>query len=97
MIYAVLVWGCYQLWRLVDAEDSRLNETIAWGWQILIMVLVTGYTGFATAQDIAAIWTTRTARPYADPPQEPTPPPPAPVDQSITVVQQQAPAVRQGE
>jgi hypothetical protein len=48
------------------------------------MVLVTGYTGFATAQDIAAIWTTRTAKPYSDPPQEPTPPPP--VADTVVVV-----------
>jgi hypothetical protein len=81
-IYAVTAWGCYQLFLLIDAADSRLNETIAWGWQVLIMALVLGYTGFATAQDVAAIWTTRTAKPYAEPPQEPTP---APVDTVVVV------------
>lgn len=84
IIYAVLIWACYQLFLLIDAEDSRLNETIAWGWQVIVMVLVTGYTGFATAQDIAAIWTTRTARPYADPPVDPVPAPP--VADTVVVV-----------
>ncbi|RWF44315.1 MAG: hypothetical protein EOS65_02755 [Mesorhizobium sp.] len=76
IIFIVLAWACYQLYLLINAQDSRLNETIAWGWQLIVMVLITGYTGFATAQDIAAIWTTRTGRPYSDPPVEPTPPPP---------------------
>lgn len=83
IIYTVLVWACYQLFLLIDAEDTRLNETLAWGWQVVVMVLITGYTGFATAQDIAAILTTRTARPYSDPPLEPTPAP----DQTVVVVQ----------
>lgn len=76
MIYAVLIWAAYQLHLLINAPDSRVNETIAWGWQVIIMVVVLGYTGLATAQDIAAILTTRTGRPYAEPPVEPTPPPP---------------------
>lgn len=76
MIYSLLIWACYQLYDLVDAQDTRLNDSIAFGWQTIIAILVVGYTGFATAQDIAAIWTTRTGRPYADPPTEPTPPPP---------------------
>jgi hypothetical protein len=85
IIYAVLAFACWQLYRLVDASDSRLNETIAWGWQVIVMVLVTGYTGFATAQDIAAIWTTRTGRPYADPPVDPVS---APLPENTTVVVQ---------
>ncbi len=85
LIYVVLIWACYQLYLLIDAEDSRVNETLAWGWQLIVMVLVTGYTGFATAQDIAAIWTTRSARPYCDPPLDPVPPPPG--DQTVIVQQ----------
>ncbi|MER8941373.1 hypothetical protein NKH82_17960 [Mesorhizobium sp. M0915] len=81
MLYAVLIWACYQLFILINAPDTRVNETIAWGWQLIIMVLVFGYTGFATMQDVVAIYTTRAARPYADPPVEPTPAP----DQTITV------------
>lgn len=83
LIYLVLAWACYQLFRLVDGDDTRLNESLAWGWQVIVMVLVTGYTGFATAQDIAAILTTRTAKPYAEPPQEPTPAP----EQTIVIAE----------
>jgi phosphoglycerol transferase MdoB-like AlkP superfamily enzyme len=68
VIYAVVVWACYQLFLLIDAQDSRLNETIAWGWQVLIMALVLGYTGFATVQDVTAIWRTRSGKPYSDAP-----------------------------
>lgn len=85
IIYVMLIWACFQLHRLVNAPDTRVNESIAWGWQIIIITLVLGYTGFATAQDVAAIMTTRTARPYADPPPDPVP---APGDQ-IVVVQKQ--------
>ena len=74
LIYAVLIWACVQLAVLVDASDTRVNETIAWGWLVLITALVLGYTGFATVQDVAAIWATRTGRPYADPPVEPADP-----------------------
>lgn len=72
-IYAVTIWGCYQLYIMIDAQDTRLNETIAWGWQVLIMVLVLGYVGFATVQDITAIWRVRSARPYQDEPEAPPP------------------------
>ena len=88
MLYATLIWACYQLFILINAPDTRVNETIAWGWQLIIMVLVFGYTGFATMQDVVAIYTTRAARPYADPPVEPTPPPPP---DNQTVIVQQAP------
>ena len=70
----------------MDKPDTRVNDTIAWSLCAIVAILVLVYTGFATLQDIAAIWTTRTARPYADPPVEPVPPPPPP-DQSTTVVQ----------
>lgn len=90
LIYIVTGWSFVQIFLLVNGPDTRVNDTIAWGLVLLIMVLVTGYTGLATAQDIAAIWTTRTARPYSDPPQEPTPPPPA--DNQTVIVQQQAPS-----
>lgn len=63
-IYAVTIWGCYQLYLLIDSADTRVNETIAWGWQILIAALVLGYVGFATIQDVTAIWRTRSAKPY---------------------------------
>lgn len=86
LLFVVVAWSFFQIFLLVNGPDTRVNDTISWGLVLLIMVLVTGYTGLATAQDIAAIWTTRTAKPYADPPQEPTPPPPAD-NQTVVVVQ----------
>lgn len=83
IIFATTTWSFFQIYLMVNGPDTRVNDTIAWGLIMLIMVLVTGYTGLATAQDIAAIWTTRTARPYSEPPQEPTPPPPG--DQTVIV------------
>lgn len=75
-IFPVVAWGCWELHLLKAAPDTRVNETIAFGWITLISVLVLGYTGFATAQDIAAIWRTRSGLPYALPqvdlPAEPT-------------------------
>lgn len=90
LIFATVVWSFFQLAMLVNGPDTRVNDTIAFGLLVLISTLVLGYTGLATAQDIAAIWTTRTARPYSEPPQEPTPPPPG--DQTIVV----APVVPRG-
>lgn len=75
MTFAVMIFAGWQLHRLTSMPDTRVNETIAWGWQVLMSVLAIGYTGFATAQDIAAIWTTRSGLPYADPPSPPTPSP----------------------
>ena len=68
VIYPVVAWGCYQLQMLVGAADTKVNETIAEGWMWLIAVLVLAYTGFATFQDVAAIWRTGTGLPYKDPP-----------------------------
>lgn len=83
-IYGGLLWSAYQLNELRDATDSRLNESLAWGWQLVFVALIFFYTGFATMQDIVAIWTTRTAKPYAEPPQEPTPAP----EQTVVVMQE---------
>lgn len=92
MVFVVIAWSFFQIFLLANGPDTRVNDTVAWGLVLLIMVLVTGYTGLATAQDIAAIVTTRTARPYCDPPLEPTPPPPG--DNQTVIVQQQGPPVR---
>ncbi|WP_174051650.1 hypothetical protein [Rhizobium rhizogenes] len=80
IIFPVVAWACYQLHILINAPDTRVNETIAYGWMMLIGILILGYTGFATAQDVIAIWRTGRALPYredADPaaaitPDEPT-------------------------
>lgn len=70
IIFPVVGWGCYQLSVLINAPDTRVNETIAYGWMMLIGILVLGYTGFATAQDVAAIWRTGRAQPYVETPPE---------------------------
>ena len=79
MTFVVMSFSAWQLHRLSTLPDTRVNETIAWGYQVLLCVLALLYTGFATIQDVVAIWTTRTARPYADPPLEPAPLPEPPV------------------
>ncbi len=40
---------------------------MAFGYMMLIALLILGYSGLATAQDIAAIWATRSGLPYAPP------------------------------
>lgn len=66
-IFPVVAWGCRELSLLKAAADTQVNETIAFGWITLIAALILGYTGFATAQDIAAIWRMKSGRPYAEP------------------------------
>lgn len=66
IIFPIVFWACYQLHLLVNAPDTRVNETIAYGWIMLIAILILGYTGFATVQDVIAIWRTGRALPYQD-------------------------------
>jgi hypothetical protein len=68
IIFPVVTWGCYQLMLMINAPDTRVNEMIAYGWLVLIGILILGYTGFATVQDVIAIWRTGTGLPYKDPP-----------------------------
>jgi hypothetical protein len=68
VVFPVVAYGCFQLQLLINAPDTKVNEAIAEGWLWLIAVLVLGYTGFATFQDIAAIWRTGTGLPYKNPP-----------------------------
>jgi hypothetical protein len=63
-VFPLSIWACVELHSLQSAADTRVNETIAWGWIVLLSVLALGYTGFATVQDIVAIWRTRSATPY---------------------------------
>jgi hypothetical protein len=70
----LLGFACWRLVALESASDTRVNETIAWGWILLVASVALGYLGFATAQDIAAIFATRSGTPYAPaPPLEPPP------------------------
>jgi len=75
---------------MVDRADTQLNMVIASGLLWLAGVLILGYAGLATVQDVSAIITTRTGRPYADPVAPPTPvdpPPPTIVVQKGGVVE----------
>lgn len=65
----------WQLTTLPSAADTRVNDTLAFGYMVLAAVLILGYAGLATAQDIAAIFATRSGLPYA-PEQQPAQPPP---------------------
>jgi hypothetical protein len=69
LVLPLIVYACYRLSMMEMAADTRVNETIAWGWIVIIISCVFFYTGFASAQDIAAILATRSGLPYADPPQ----------------------------
>ena len=71
VLFVVLTFCGAMVWRMVDAPDTRVNDTLAWGVIMLMGALVLGYQGFATAQDIAAIMATRSGTPYAPP--EPPP------------------------
>jgi hypothetical protein len=68
IIFPVVAFACWRLAVLEGAADTSVNETIAWGWIMLVAALVLGYSGIAAAQDIAAIITTKSGRPYAPDP-----------------------------
>jgi len=68
VIFPNIVISFWLIYVLIGSQDSRVNETIAWGLIVNIIASVFFYTGFATAQDIAAIFATRTGLPYASPP-----------------------------
>lgn len=67
-IAPIVLFACYQLDALRGSPATAVNETLANGWMWLVAVLVLGYTGLATVQDITAIWRTGTGLPYATPP-----------------------------
>lgn len=68
LIFPLIIFACWRLMVMENAPDTMVNQTIAWGWIVLIILLAFFFTGFATAQDIAAIMATRTGLPYASPP-----------------------------
>lgn len=77
LIYATVIVCFVLIYILIGAADTRVNDTIAWSLCVIITILVMTYTGAATVQDVIAIWTTRSSRPYADPPPPVEPVPPA--------------------
>jgi hypothetical protein len=56
------------LWRLSameNAPDTRVNDTIAWTWGLLIFSIYALYAGFATADNLLAVFVTKSALPYS--------------------------------
>lgn len=64
VVFPLITFACWRLAIMENAPDTLVNQTIAWGWVILIIALALFYTGFATAQDITAIIATKSGRPY---------------------------------
>lgn len=59
------------VWRLIALEggpDTIVNQILVQGWFWLLFGYFCVFTGFASAQDIAAIFATRSGLPYASPP-----------------------------
>jgi hypothetical protein len=65
MVFAIVAFCMLMLWLLIDRTDTGLNGTIAAGLLWLLGVIALLYTGFATVQDVIAIWRTRSGLPYA--------------------------------
>jgi hypothetical protein len=80
VVFPLILFACWRLQVMENAPDTMVNQTIAWGWVILIISLAFFYTGFATAQDIAAIIATKSGLPYQ---QQMQPDPPGRVGDDI--------------
>ncbi len=65
IVIVTILFCFWQLNGLRSAGDTRVNDTLAFGYLSLVAVLVLTYAGLATAQDIAAIWATRSGLPYS--------------------------------
>jgi hypothetical protein len=85
VLIGIICVAFYLLWAIVTGPESRTNETIAVGliWAIFGSGLI--YAGFATIQDVTAIWVTKSALPYSpqSSPAEPTPGTPGPEAQVV--------------
>lgn len=70
-----LVFICWQLVSMRYAPDTRVNDTLAWGYIILFATIVMTYSGLATVQDVTAMLATKSGLPYSpqSSPSEPTP------------------------
>lgn len=81
VIFATCAYCAAMLLYMVNEEDTRVNESIAFSLATLLGVIIVGYTGFATAQDIAAIMATKSGTPYAPPEERVDPLPFEPEDE----------------
>ncbi|MGV2188747.1 hypothetical protein ACQZ4Q_08025 [Agrobacterium vitis] len=80
LIFPIVIFACWRLMEMENAPDTMVNQTIAWGWMITIISMAFFFTGFASAQDIAAIIAMRTGTPYAPDRQASDPCPPEPYE-----------------
>ena len=65
----------FSAWRLIELEgqpDTVLSQVLAYGHLWLLFGEIVVFTGFATIQDITAIWATRSGLPYSTPAHEVT-------------------------
>lgn len=65
LIFPLVAFACWRLMSLESAQDTKVNETIAWGWICIIGAMSFFFTGFATIQDISAILATKSGLPYS--------------------------------
>lgn len=68
VIFPTVAVALYELHALNGAADTALSAHLATIWAMIGGGLVIAYSGFATVQDIASIWRTGSALPYAPPP-----------------------------
>lgn len=64
IIIGVILFSLYTMWDMKDAADTMVNRAIVESVFLMAMAFGLGYTGLATAQDIAAIWRTKSGLPY---------------------------------
>ncbi len=68
-VYTLTGFSCWQLNGLLTATSSALTEALVYGWFGILATLVITYTGFATVQDLLAIWATKSGTPYRKDPE----------------------------
>lgn len=93
MAFGIVAFCCFIIGFGSSAADTKINETIATSAFWLLGIIFLLYGGYSTFQDVVAIWTTRSARPYSDAP------PPTPVDHpppAVVVVQEDRPTPPEG-
>ena len=66
MILSVVAVSLGTIILMKDAADTMINRTIVEGMFMLVMAFGLGYAGFATAQDISAIISTKSGLPYRE-------------------------------
>lgn len=79
IVFPSVAFAFWQLSGLRFAADTRVNDTLAFGWLVFAGILIVFYAGLATAQDIAAILATRSGLPYS-PESSPAEPPAEPIE-----------------